>query len=138
MGNVFQSRALIAVLVLTYKIQDVIADLDANADNVSLGHDDDYRPTTSDTENIGIFTVGRPPSLEVILSELPPCEEVDRYLSKYFNVEYIALRMCCFSLSIHKALSCNSYHTYLQLPKNGKLIHSVMWQKLINEVQSIL
>lgn len=73
-------------------MQDVIADLDANADKVSIGDDDNHPPTASDTDNVSIFTVGRPPSLETVLSELPPREEVDRYLSKYFNVKYVVLR----------------------------------------------
>lgn len=93
---------------------------------MSIGKNDDYQPTTSDTDNISIFTVGRPPSLEVILSELPLREEVDRYLSKYFNVKYVVLRMCCSSLSILRALSYDSYHTYLQFSKDGKSIYRVM------------
>ena len=92
----------------------------------------------SDTDNISVFTVGRPPSLEVILSDLPPREEVDRYLSKYFNVKYVVLRMYCSSLSILRALIYDSCHTYLQFSEDGNSLQRVIWQKLIKEVRSIL
>ena len=62
---------------------------------MSIGDDSDFPPTTRDTQDISIFTVGIPSSIEAVLSELPPREEVDRYLSKYFNVKYVILRTYC-------------------------------------------
>lgn len=62
---------------------------------MSIGDNTDSPPTTNDTQDISIFTVGRPSSIEAVLSELPPREEVDRYLSKYFNEKYVILRTYC-------------------------------------------
>lgn len=62
---------------------------------MSIGDDNDSSPTASDTDDISIFTVGRPLGIEEVLSVLPPREEVDRYLSRYFNAKYVILRMYC-------------------------------------------
>ena len=105
---------------------------------MSIGNDENYSRTASGTEDISIFTVRRPPSLETVLSELPPREEVDRYLSKYFNVKYVVLRTYCTSVIVLGALIYDSYHTYLQLSKNGDSLQRLMGQKLIEEVRGIL
>ena len=97
------------------KIKDIIADLHVNDDNVSIGNDDDYQRIVRGTDNISIFTVGRPPSLDVVLSMLPPREEVDRYLSKYFNVKFVVLRTydSCSILYVLTLLIYESYYTRL-------------------------
>ena len=101
---------------------------------MSIGNDSNSSPTASDTDDISIFTVGRPPSIEAVLSELPPREEVDRYLSKYFNVKYVVLRTYCPASIVPRALIHNSYYTYLQLSKNGNAFHRLVGQKLTDEV----
>lgn len=93
---------------------------------MSIGDDSDSSPTASDTDDISIFTVGRPPGIEAILSELPPREEVDRYLSKYFNVKYVILRTYCSASIVPYALIYSSYYTYSLLSKNGNLFHHLV------------
>ncbi len=97
---------------------------------MSIGDDSNSSPTASDTDDINIFTVGRPPSIEAVLSELPPREEVDRYLSKYFNVKYVVLRTYYPASIVPRALIYNSYYTYSQLSKNGNPFHHLVGQKL--------